>query len=85
MWLNMIINPHVKAEIKYLSMSEGGRRTAAKSGYRGQFHYKNQNHEGWDAVQDFIGKDWVEPGETISVDIAFASHEVHANKIIEGM
>lgn len=55
-----------------------------KSGYRGQFHYKGENNEGWDAAQEFVGREWVDPGDTVRVQMVFASPEKHRNRLFEG-
>ena len=81
----MFKDPHIEAEIRFMPTDEGGRETAVKSGYRGQFHYTGESHEGWDAAQEYIGKEWVAPGESATAQLVFASPEVHCKRLVEGM
>jgi len=65
-----IIDPHIKAEIYYLTPEEEGRSAAIHTGYRGQFHF---NQTDWDARQEFIGKTSCQPGESVETLIQFAT------------
>ena len=80
----MLSGPHIEAEIRYLTAAEGGRSSAVHTGYRGQFHYDDDDHI-WDAPQTFVGKDWVEPGETITALISFMSPVEHHGRVFVGM
>ncbi len=77
-------NPHIKADIRYLSTFEGGRETPIHSGYRGQFHYENES-PAWDAPQEFIDKDTVMPGERVTVHLKFMSPSKHINRLKVGL
>ena len=60
--------PHFIAELIYRSTENGGRKTAAKSGYRPQvkFEFTEMQTSG---IQNFIGKDYCLPGEKILAEI----------------
>ena len=67
-------SPHIAAQIYYLRFDEGGRQSPVNSGYRGQFHI---NGSDWDAAQEFIDRQFCNPGETVKAYIKFASvHEI---------
>ena len=70
-------NPEIEAEIYYLTEDEGGRKTALKSGYRGQFYY---NGKDWDAPQEFINKEICELGESVKVYLQTLSSDFHIGK-----
>lgn len=70
-------NPEIEAEIYYLTEDEGGRKTAVKSGYRGQFYY---NGKDWDAPQEFINKEICELGESVKVYLQTLSSDFHVGK-----
>ncbi|MFD2907624.1 hypothetical protein ACFSX9_02640 [Flavobacterium ardleyense] len=72
-----LLEPQLQAEIYYLTENEGGRKSAVKSGYRGQFHY---NGKDWDAPQEFIDKEICELGETVKVNIQTLSTDFHVGK-----
>jgi len=74
-------NPELEAEIYYLTSKEGGRKSAVRSGYRGQFHYDGKC---FDAGQEFINKDICEPGETVKVFIQTLSPNNHIGKFFVG-
>ena len=80
----MTMHPQIEAQIRFLSTEEGGRETPVRSGYRGQFHYKGEE-EGWDAVQEYTGKEWVAPGETVSARLVFVSEKPHCKKLVENL
>ncbi len=73
--------PELEADIYYLTEREGGRRTAVASGYRGQFHYDNQD---WDAGQQFLDKELCQPGDTVKVLLQTASPDFHIGKLFIG-
>jgi translation elongation factor EF-Tu-like GTPase len=56
--------PDVEAELTFLRTEEGGRRGFAQSGYRPQFFYDGEDH---DAVQEFVDRGRVYPGDTVTV------------------
>jgi translation elongation factor EF-Tu-like GTPase len=57
-------DPDVEAEITFLRTDEGGRKGYVLTGYRPQFFYKGEDHV---AVQEFVDKERVYPGETVRV------------------
>jgi elongation factor Tu len=81
--------PDVEAQITFLRTEEGGRQCVALSGYRPQFFYDGEHH---DAVQEFMDKERVYPGDTVTVRLHFLHPEllytrVHVGdsfKILEG-
>ena len=73
--------PELETEIYYLTSEEGGRKSAVHSGYRGQFHYDGKCY---DAGQEFINKDFCEPGETVKVFLQMLSPNNHIGKFFVG-
>ena len=73
--------PELEAEIYYLTEKEGGRKTAVATAYRGQFYYDNHD---WDAPQQFLDKEWCEPGDTVKVLLQTASPDFHCGKFFVG-
>jgi len=43
---------YIEAQIRYLLTEEGGRRTGVCSGYRGQFYYNGDDHDGFQFFPD---------------------------------
>jgi hypothetical protein len=76
-----LTNPELEADIYYLSTDEGGRKTSVATSYRGQFHYDNHD---WDAMQQFLGKEWCELGDTVKVLLQTASPNFHCGKFFVG-
>lgn len=74
--------PHIEAEIEYLTEEAGGRSSPAFSGYRGQFYYGGKD---WVAEQTFPDDDRIAPGQTLRVHIRFMSPDKHHGSILEGM
>ncbi|MBV8388946.1 MAG: hypothetical protein JO080_04010 [Mucilaginibacter sp.] len=76
--------PDFIAELKYRTTEEGGRRTAAFSGYRPQvkFDFSEMQTSG---QQKFIDKEIVHPGETVIAEIAILSPEFFKNKLKPGI
>ncbi len=74
----------IEAEIRFLSTSEGGRQTPVATGYR-------PNHdlgmEGMlnDAVHEYVGVDWVAPGDTVHAKLWFFAPEFQVGRLHEGM
>ena len=77
----ILSNPDFAAEIFYLLPSDGGRQTTVSSGYRGQLYYDGKN---WDASQQFLNRQFCEPGETVNVLIQTATPSNHLNKLFVG-
>ena len=78
------LNYHLEARIRYLTTEEGGRSSAVHTGYRGQFHYVNDSQV-WDATQQFIGCNSVEPGDDVLARLKFISPLEHRTRISVGM
>ena len=76
-----LTNPELEADIYYLTTGEGGRKTTVATSYRGQFHYDNHD---WDAMQQFLDKEWCELGETVKVLLQTASPDFHCGKFLIG-
>jgi translation elongation factor EF-Tu-like GTPase len=74
-------SPDVEAQIIYLRSEEGGRQGYAVSGYRPQFFYDGEDH---DAVQEFVDKDKVYPGDTVTTRLHFLHLELLFNRIRVG-
>lgn len=79
----------IQTEIRYLTETEGGRKSGVFSGYRGQFHYID-DHSDWDGFQYFPdhAQQIVPLGETVRAMIRFAYDRwevTHKNRIHEGM
>ncbi|WP_185154849.1 hypothetical protein [Dysgonomonas sp. 25] len=72
------------AVLTYKTIEEGGRKTAAKSGYRSQikFDFDDMQTSG---QQIFIERRIVFPGDTVRAEIKLASIEYFENKLKEGM
>jgi len=82
--LDMENFPDFIAELKYLSAENGGRKTAAKTGYRPQikFGFTEKQTSG---IQNFIGKDSVLPGEIVRAEIKVLSPHFFQNQLEIGM
>ena len=76
--------PHFIAELNYRSTENGGRKTAAKSGYRPQVKFKFTEKQ-TSGIQNFIGKDFCLPGEIILAEITVISPEFFESKLEVGM
>lgn len=70
-----------EAEITFLPTEHGGRSSAVRSGYRGQFYYGGHD---WDAIQSFPDTQEVCPGETARAYIAFLSPGEHVGRLEPG-
>jgi translation elongation factor EF-Tu-like GTPase len=57
--------PRVEAEIRYLTTEEGGRRGPVASGYRGQFHYEGEDHDGIQSFPDFPAGEFIPLGQPV--------------------
>ena len=74
-------NPELEAEIYYLTVEEGGRKSCVCSGYRGQFYYDGINY---DAGQEFIDKEYCNTGEIVKVYLQTLSPNNHIGKFYIG-
>jgi len=73
--------PSLKAELKFLTSSEGGRRTPTQSGYRPQFYYGGND---WDAAHAY-NVDLVYPGDHVVATLTFFRPQNHLGKLYSGM
>lgn len=87
--MSMFVGFHeIEAEIRYLTTEEGGRKTGVRSGYRGQFYYCGNDHDGFQFFPDLFDDQMVELGTTVRVRVRFLQErwdEVHSNRVIVGM
>ncbi len=75
--------PDIEAEIKFVSTEEGGRRSAALSGYR-------SNHDFGlgallDAAHEYPGCESVAPGQTARANMWFLAQLLHDGRLHPGM
>src|SRR5262245_49081994 len=75
--------PDFEAHIRFLTAREGGRREPIHSGYR-------PNHDlglPWlsDARHEFIGREWVAPGEAVTARLFLLSPELAVGRLFVGM
>ena len=73
--------PDIESEISFLPTAEGGRQGFVLSGYRGQFYYRGEDH---DAIEEYIGRDRVQPGETVTTLLHFLHPELFVDRIRVG-
>src|ERR1035438_5596312 len=74
--------PDIEAEITFVPVAEGGRKTPAFSGYRPQFFYDDQNH----AIDlEFPDADGIDAGQTARALVRVGSPEVHVGHLHPGM
>lgn len=71
----------ILVEISFLPTEHGGRGSPARSGYRPQFYYDNND---WDAAHTYIGVSEVKPGEKVKAYLTFASPQEHFGKLMPG-
>ena len=77
----MSLAKDVEVIITFLPTSHGGRQTPAKSGYRPQFYYDGLDH---DAIQTFIDKEFVNPGEIVKAYLTFLHPDLHLGNLCPG-
>ena len=84
MQTNINREPDFIATLRYRTTEEGGRRTAAKSGYRPtiKFNFDKMLTSG---IQTFIDKDIVNPGDIVRAEINILSAPHFAGRLSEGM
>jgi len=72
------------ATLTYRTAEQGGRKTAAKSGYRPQikFDFEEMQTSG---QQTFIDRELVFPGDTVEAEIKIISVDYFVNKLTEKM
>ena len=73
--------PDVEAVITFLETEEDGRQAPVSSGYRPQFFYRGEHHV---AVQEFVGKEQVNPGEEVIARLHFLHPELLQNSLRVG-
>ena len=66
-------NPDVEAQVPFFRTKEGGRQDQALSSYRPQCLSSGEGH---DTVEEFIDKEKVYPGETVTVHLHFSHPEL---------
>ena len=74
--------PHIETKITFVKTADGGRKTAAFSGYRPQFYYEGRD---WDASQHYPDTEKVMPGDTVRALLWFPRPENHTGMLYEGM
>jgi hypothetical protein len=70
--------PDLEAEVRFLTMADGGRASPVFSGYRGQLHYDEHD---WDAVYAFPERDMVPPGDSTVTRMWLLSPDAHRGKL----
>ncbi|NVK27763.1 MAG: hypothetical protein HWE14_06950 [Flavobacteriia bacterium] len=76
--------PDFIAELTYFSTEEGGRKAPALSGYRPHLEFDHSPGKLTTGSQRFIGKEWIEPGQTIEAEITMVRPEFFFGKIKVG-
>jgi hypothetical protein len=72
------------ASLNYRTTEQGGRKTAAKSGYRPQVKFDFTEME-TSGQQTFIDREFVFPGDSVVAEIKILSVDFFANSLTEGM
>jgi len=80
----MSTTAHFIARLKYFTSKEGGRTTAAYSGYRPHIKFDGRN-ELTSGQQVFIGTDHVNPGESADAEITIISTSVFEHYLYPGL
>jgi elongation factor Tu len=78
----MKTDPHIEAQIEFVTTEGGGRSGPAFSGYRPQFYYSGKD---CDAEQIFPDVAEVKPGESVRALLRFTRPEAHWGNIRIGM
>jgi translation elongation factor EF-Tu-like GTPase len=68
------------ADLTYNTTENGGRKTAANSGYRPQVEFEFTKYTS-SGKQTFIGQDSVSPGESVSAKISLLSPELFEKQL----
>jgi translation elongation factor EF-Tu-like GTPase len=71
----------VEVQITFLPTAQGGKTRPVTTGYFVQFFYDGQN---WDAIHTYPGREWVNPGESVTAYLAFLTPEHHRGKLYPG-
>lgn len=78
----------IEATIRYLTTAEGGRQNGVVSGYRGQFYYNGNDHDGSQVFPGLPEGVFAELGTSLQVIIHFPEkrwNEIHSKHIEVGM
>lgn len=75
--------PDIEAEIRFVSTADGGRMTACRSGYRPNHDFGVEGMLN-DAMHEYVGKEWVHPGETVIVRLWFLVPDYQKARLHEG-
>jgi translation elongation factor EF-Tu-like GTPase len=73
--------PDIEAQLTFLTTEQGGRKSAARSGYRAQFAYDGMD---WDAVCTFPDDESANPRQTVRAILSFLSPQEHVGKLWPG-
>jgi len=73
------------AELNFLTIEQGGRKTAASSGYRPHIEFDNYPEYLISGIQTYIGKKTVIPVESVKAEIAILGTEYFARRLYENM
>jgi len=80
----MFSEPHFIALLKYKTTEDGGRKTAASSGYRPHIKFSFDEYM-TSGMQTFIDTEIVAPGESVSAVISILSAEYFEGKLYENL
>jgi len=73
------------AELQFLNTEQGGRKNTVASGYRPHIEFEDHPEYLTSGQQIYIGKEKVEPGETVLAEISILSKAYFKNKLNENM
>jgi translation elongation factor EF-Tu-like GTPase len=81
----------IEARIRYLTTEEGGRKTPLANGYRGQFYYDGDDHDGFQFFPDVKGEELIELGTEVRAFVRFRTerweqihrHNLHVGKAFQ--
>lgn len=80
--MRSVLPRDIEAQIVFLPTEHGGRKSAAITGYRGQFYYDGAD---WDAPHEYPDVPQVDPGEKVRAYLSFVSPAKHWGRIYVGM
>jgi translation elongation factor EF-Tu-like GTPase len=73
----------IEAEIHFLTTAEGGRKTPCRSGYRACYDFGLKGTLN-DVFTEFIEKEWVAPGESVTTRLWFFVPQFQLGRLHEG-
>ena len=76
-------SPDLEAEISLLASEQGGRAGPAKSGYRPNHDFGIEGTLN-DAAHEYLGQEWLAPGETAIAHIYLLSPQYQAGRLHQG-